>query len=177
MLKPKLTEWGTFFTNFSANNNAYCWHVCSVTEKQRSIDHSKGAHGSPGIYFKYDFAALKIEAEEKRKPWLPFIVRLVGIVGGAFSLSSFFFFAFDYVTCKGRTTEVSWSQYKISSTSWCNCFISSSHYLLFLRYFRYSSVVNVSFAFLHPAYSYWQSKTTPIEYATVIIENNILYTR
>ncbi|XP_063728050.1 endoplasmic reticulum-Golgi intermediate compartment protein 2-like [Symsagittifera roscoffensis] len=77
----------------------------SVTEKEKIIDHSHGTHGQSGIFFKYDFASLKIIAKEKRKPLVQFLVRIVGIIGGAFSLSSFFFFAYDFITCKGRVEE------------------------------------------------------------------------
>ena len=72
----------------------------SVQEKQRLISHAHGSHGQPGIYFKYDFAPLRIIAKEKHKPLFDLLVRLVGIVGGSFSLSTFFFFIFDFVTCK-----------------------------------------------------------------------------
>ena len=71
-----------------------------MQEKQRVISHEHGAHGQPGIYFKYDFAPLKIIAKEKHKPIFDLLVRIVGIVGGSFSLSTFFFFIFDFVTCK-----------------------------------------------------------------------------
>ena len=32
----------------------------------RPIDHSRGSHGTPGIYFKYDLSALKVEVTQDR---------------------------------------------------------------------------------------------------------------
>ena len=38
----------------------------SVKEHVRPIDHDKGSHGTPGIYFKYDLSALKVEVTKDR---------------------------------------------------------------------------------------------------------------
>ena len=38
----------------------------SVKEHSRPIDHSTGSHGTPGIYFKYDLSALKVEVTKDR---------------------------------------------------------------------------------------------------------------
>ena len=38
----------------------------SVKEHMRPIDHDKGSHGTPGIYFKYDLSALKVEVTKDR---------------------------------------------------------------------------------------------------------------
>ena len=38
----------------------------SVKEHMRPIDHNKGSHGTPGIYFKYDLSALKVEVTKDR---------------------------------------------------------------------------------------------------------------
>ena len=38
----------------------------SVKDHVRPIDHSKGSHGTPGIYFKYDLSALKVEVSQDR---------------------------------------------------------------------------------------------------------------
>ena len=38
----------------------------SVKEHVRPIDHNKGSHGTPGIYFKYDLSALKVEVTKDR---------------------------------------------------------------------------------------------------------------
>ena len=38
----------------------------SVKEHARPIDHSQGSHGTPGVYFKYDISALKVEVSQDR---------------------------------------------------------------------------------------------------------------
>ena len=38
----------------------------SVKDHVRPIDHSTGSHGTPGIYFKYDISALKVEVTKDR---------------------------------------------------------------------------------------------------------------
>jgi hypothetical protein len=35
-------------------------------ELARPISHESGSHGSPGIYFKYDLSALKVEVRKDR---------------------------------------------------------------------------------------------------------------
>jgi len=39
----------------------------SVKDHVRPIDHSHGSHGTPGIYFKYDISALKVEVTKDRQ--------------------------------------------------------------------------------------------------------------
>ena len=38
----------------------------SVKDHVRPIDHTQGSHGTPGIYFKYDISALKVEVTKDR---------------------------------------------------------------------------------------------------------------
>lgn len=59
----------------------------SVTERNRTINHSGGSHGVPGIFVKYDLTALKIRVREEHKPYWQFLVRLCGIIGGIFVVS------------------------------------------------------------------------------------------
>lgn len=59
----------------------------SVTQRNRTINHSKGSHGVPGIFVKYDLNALKIRVVEKHRPFSQFLIRLCGIVGGIFAVS------------------------------------------------------------------------------------------
>lgn len=71
--------------NTYANNlNTYQF---SVTERNRTISHSGGSHGVPGIFVKYDLTALKIKVMEQHKPYWQFLVRLCGIIGGVFVVS------------------------------------------------------------------------------------------
>ncbi|KAI0235203.1 Endoplasmic reticulum-Golgi intermediate compartment protein 2 [Lamellibrachia satsuma] len=76
----------------------------SVTESNRTIDHSQGSHGVPGIFFKYDLSFLKVKVREEHKPYWQFLVRLCGIIGGIFATSGILHamiqFVIDVACCK-----------------------------------------------------------------------------
>ena len=55
--------------------------------QNRTINHSSGSHGVPGIFVKYDVFAMKICVKEEHRPYSQFLVRLCGIVGGIFVVS------------------------------------------------------------------------------------------
>jgi len=59
----------------------------SVKEHVRPIDHSQGSHGNPGVYFKYDISALKVEVTKDREGLIQFLVRLCAGVGGLVAVS------------------------------------------------------------------------------------------
>ncbi|XP_017491192.1 PREDICTED: endoplasmic reticulum-Golgi intermediate compartment protein 2 [Rhagoletis zephyria] len=59
----------------------------SVTENVRQLDSIKNSYGSPGIYFKYDWSALKIIVRTDRDNLLQFIVRLCSIIAGIIVIS------------------------------------------------------------------------------------------
>lgn len=59
----------------------------SVKDHQRPIDHQKGSHGIPGIFFKYDMSALKIKVTQQRDTVCQFLVKLCATVGGIFVTS------------------------------------------------------------------------------------------
>lgn len=61
----------------------------SVKELQRPISHTQGSHGVPGIFFKYDMAALKIQVYQERENLLQFMLRLFSIIGGIYVIVSF----------------------------------------------------------------------------------------
>jgi len=56
----------------------------SVQDNERLIDHHRGSHGIPGIFFKYDTSALKVLVTEEREALDQFLVRLCATVGGIF---------------------------------------------------------------------------------------------
>ncbi|KOB78071.1 putative PTX1 protein isoform 1 [Operophtera brumata] len=56
----------------------------SVKELERPISHVKGSHGVPGIFFKYDMAALKVKVYQERENILQFTLRLFAIIGGIY---------------------------------------------------------------------------------------------
>ncbi|XP_066584287.1 endoplasmic reticulum-Golgi intermediate compartment protein 2 [Prorops nasuta] len=59
----------------------------SVKDHQRPIDHQKGSHGIPGIFFKYDMSALKIKVTQERDTIFQFLVKLCATIGGIFVTS------------------------------------------------------------------------------------------
>lgn len=61
----------------------------SVKELERPISHSKGSHGVPGIFFKYDMAALKVKVYQERENVLQFTLRLFSIIGGIYVVVGF----------------------------------------------------------------------------------------
>ncbi|XP_060065056.1 endoplasmic reticulum-Golgi intermediate compartment protein 2-like isoform X1 [Ylistrum balloti] len=69
---------------YAANVDTYQY---AVSHRNRSIDHSSGSHGVPGIFVKYDLNSLKIRVREVHRPFGQFLIRLVGIIGGIFSVS------------------------------------------------------------------------------------------
>lgn len=74
------TSVNTFLT--SVNTYQY-----SVKELSRPIDHLKGSHGRPGIYFQYDMSALKVTVRQERDHLGMFLARLCSIVGGIYICS------------------------------------------------------------------------------------------
>uniref|UniRef100_A0A146KX15 Endoplasmic reticulum-Golgi intermediate compartment protein 2 n=1 Tax=Lygus hesperus TaxID=30085 RepID=A0A146KX15_LYGHE len=59
----------------------------SVKENMRVIDHDNNSHGMPGIYFKYDFSAMKVIVTQTREPLFQFFVRLSSTVAGIFVIA------------------------------------------------------------------------------------------
>ena len=59
----------------------------SVKEHSRPVDHGAGQHGTPGVYFKYDISALKVEVTTDREHLVQFLVRLCAGVGGLVACS------------------------------------------------------------------------------------------
>lgn len=50
-------------------------------------DHSKGSHGIPGLYFKYDVSALKVVVRQDRENIIQFVIRLSSITAGIVVIS------------------------------------------------------------------------------------------
>ena len=86
----------------------------SVTERDLVINHDAGAHGVPGIYFKYEIEGLKVTIREDQVAWWQFIVQLCAILGGILAMSGLinqvFTYIFDIITCKyiGEIDIVNW---------------------------------------------------------------------
>jgi len=70
------------------NKNACCIVLfVTVVDKNRTISHSEGSHGVPGIFVKYDLSSLRVHIRENHQPFWQLLVRLCGIVGGIFATS------------------------------------------------------------------------------------------
>lgn len=74
-------------TKFNTLDRSMNTNQFSVTERNRTINHSKGSHGVSGIFFKFDMNALSVEIVEQRKSFLQFLIRLCGVIGGIFATS------------------------------------------------------------------------------------------
>lgn len=61
----------------------------SVKELERPISHSKGSHGVPGVFFKYDMAAIKIKVHQEKENLVQFTLRLFSIIGGIYVIVGF----------------------------------------------------------------------------------------
>ncbi|XP_005180036.1 endoplasmic reticulum-Golgi intermediate compartment protein 2 [Musca domestica] len=59
----------------------------SVTENIRVLDGDGSSYGSPGIYFKYDWSALKIIVRTDRENIINFTIRLCSIISGIIVIS------------------------------------------------------------------------------------------
>lgn len=53
------------------------------------LDHAKGSHGNPGIYFKYDVSALKVVIKEDRENVASFLIRLCSVIAGIVVICGF----------------------------------------------------------------------------------------
>ncbi|ENN79004.1 hypothetical protein HUJ04_003524 [Dendroctonus ponderosae] len=75
----------------------------SVKELTRPIDHNKGSHGTPAIYFKYDMSALRVTVSQERDHLGMFLARLCSIVGGVYVcsgiLNSIVQLLLNFITC------------------------------------------------------------------------------
>ncbi|KAG8234389.1 hypothetical protein J437_LFUL015129 [Ladona fulva] len=99
----------------------------SARGHERPVDHAKGSHGVPGIYFKYDMSALRVKVTQERDSSLPtFLARLCAIVGGVYvtvgMLSSFLQFVVNILLCrwgyeKESLLTLANGETKISSTA------------------------------------------------------------
>jgi len=86
----------TFLTSIST-------YQYSVKELTRPINHDKGSHGIPGIYFKYDMSALRVTVSQERDHLGMFLARLCSIVGGVYVcsgiLNNIVQLIINFVTC------------------------------------------------------------------------------
>ena len=61
--------------------------MCSKSNKTNEVDHDKGNHGNPGIFFKYDISPIKVKVDLVSRSIFELLISLVGIIGGIFSTS------------------------------------------------------------------------------------------
>ncbi|XP_067654341.1 endoplasmic reticulum-Golgi intermediate compartment protein 2-like [Haliotis asinina] len=103
---------------YLVNENTYQF---AVSQRSRKIDHSKGSHGVPGIFVKYDLSSLMIRVREEHKPYWQFMVRLCGIIGGVFSVSGMMHglsgFLVDVFCCRFKMGKYKPKSYEEASQS------------------------------------------------------------
>ena len=58
----------------------------AVTDYSRSFEHGQGF---PGIFFKYDLEAMALTIHERTTTLYQLLIRLVGVVGGVWTVASF----------------------------------------------------------------------------------------
>ncbi|XP_071543328.1 endoplasmic reticulum-Golgi intermediate compartment protein 2 isoform X3 [Panulirus ornatus] len=96
----------TYVNTYSHRGSSFQY---SVSEQSREISHEKNSHGTPGIYFKYDVSALKVEVVESHEPLIKFLTRLCGIIGGVFTcsglISRFVGLMVNCLTCRFFKTD------------------------------------------------------------------------
>lgn len=119
-------------TKFSTFGRSLSTNQYSVTERNRTINHRQGSHGVPGIFFKFDMSAMMVEITEERQPFLQFLIRLCGIVGGIFATSgmihSFIGSLVEGALCKVfRKQEVDHSSSKTNSHNNSHSLHSNAH--------------------------------------------------
>jgi len=59
----------------------------SLTANSRTVDHSSGMHGLPGLFFNYEFEPVKIYVTETYPSFFHFVTRCCAIIGGVFAVS------------------------------------------------------------------------------------------
>lgn len=74
----------------------------SVKELERPISHSQGSHGIPGIFIKYDMAALKVRVYMERENIIKFMLRLFAVIGGIYIIVGFL----NYIVILLRTAFI-----------------------------------------------------------------------
>lgn len=83
------------------------------------LDHDKGSHGVPGLYFKYDTSALKVIVKQDRENLISFIVRLCSVIAGIIVISGEF-----WTDCRRRTEyETKLKQILFVFTGFINTFL------------------------------------------------------
>ncbi|KAJ9599426.1 hypothetical protein L9F63_010095 [Diploptera punctata] len=91
------TEVNTFMSRIST-------YQYSVKDHERPIDHHKGSHGIPGIFFKYDMSALKVLVTQERDSPIQFLVRVCATIAGIYVTSglvnSFVQIVINILKCK-----------------------------------------------------------------------------
>uniref|UniRef100_A0A1I8I331 Endoplasmic reticulum-Golgi intermediate compartment protein 2 n=1 Tax=Macrostomum lignano TaxID=282301 RepID=A0A1I8I331_9PLAT len=60
----------------------------AVQELDRVIDHGRGSHGLPGLFFKYEVSPLQVVVKDAGLPLSSFLTNLAAITGGVFACSA-----------------------------------------------------------------------------------------
>lgn len=69
-----------------------------MKELIRPVDHDKGSHGLPGIFFKYDISPIKVNVKQERDNIFTFVVRLFATIGGIHAAAGILNSIINFVT-------------------------------------------------------------------------------
>lgn len=75
------------------------------------IDHGKGSHGIPGLYFKYDVSALKVIVKQDHESFVSFLIRISSVIAGIIVISGYLN-SFIQLMCDTLIKTVSPETYK-----------------------------------------------------------------
>ncbi|OZJ03391.1 hypothetical protein BZG36_04000 [Bifiguratus adelaidae] len=87
-------------------DNVLLTNQYSVTDYRKSFDPAKQQdHLVPGIFFRYEIEPISVRIRERRKAFTNFLVRLCGIIGGAFVSVGFLYRVFRFLASGGKDVE------------------------------------------------------------------------
>ncbi|RUS32729.1 hypothetical protein BC938DRAFT_474494 [Jimgerdemannia flammicorona] len=78
-------------------DNTLMTNQYSVTDYRKTFDHENSRGMIPGLFFKYEIEAISVRITEHRQTFRYFIVRLCGILGGAFVTVGFAYRALRFI--------------------------------------------------------------------------------
>lgn len=64
------------------------------------LDHDSGSHGVPGLYFKYDMSALKVNVLINRESLIKLTIRLCSVIAGVVHICGFVNFLIQFICDK-----------------------------------------------------------------------------
>ncbi|CAO3644969.1 unnamed protein product [Cunninghamella echinulata] len=89
-------------TYFDQYGNVLVTNQYAVTDSRKSYEEKLAATVVPGIFFKYDMEAIRVNIHEYHASFFDFLVRLCGIIGGSVVIVGFIYRAIKLVFTGGK---------------------------------------------------------------------------